>query len=139
MNISARKIGLSELQIQKLEIARQRSVESLKLARRLGVKIALGSDLLGPMRSEECVELELQGQVQTPMEVLVSATKTNAELLTADRLHQRCVESGRRQRRRRAERCEQHRPARGVEAAGVAHQAESVERGHRNQPDRHRE
>jgi imidazolonepropionase-like amidohydrolase len=78
---SAKKIGLSDLQVKKLEAARQRSVDSLKLAKKIGVKIALGSDLLGSMRSAQAVELELQGQVQTPMEVLISATKTNAELL----------------------------------------------------------
>ncbi len=72
--------GIGDHQLQKINLARERSVESLALAHRLGLKIASGSDLLGDMMVHRPVELELKGQVLTPMEVLVSATKTNAEL-----------------------------------------------------------
>lgn len=72
--------GIGNHQLQKINVARERSVESLALAHRLNLKIGSGSDLLGDMMIHRPVELELKGQVLTPMEVLISATKTNAEL-----------------------------------------------------------
>ena len=61
-------------------MARERSVDGLTHAYRAGCKIASGSDLLGDMQAQRPVELELKGQVMTPMEVLLSATRVNAEL-----------------------------------------------------------
>ncbi|MGH7275499.1 MAG: amidohydrolase family protein, partial [Candidatus Rokuibacteriota bacterium] len=49
-------------------------------AYKAGCKIGSGSDLLGDMMVQRAVEFELKGQVMTPMEVLLSATKVNAEL-----------------------------------------------------------
>ncbi len=72
--------GIGDHQLQKINLARERSVESLALAHRLNLKIGSGSDLLGDMMAQRPVELELKGQVLTPMEVLISATRTNAEL-----------------------------------------------------------
>jgi imidazolonepropionase-like amidohydrolase len=55
-------------------------VESLELAHRSGLRIGSGSDLIGPMNVDQALELELKARVLSPMEVLVSATRTNAEL-----------------------------------------------------------
>jgi imidazolonepropionase-like amidohydrolase len=49
-------------------------------AYRAGCKIGSGSDLLGDMQAQRTVELELKGQVMKPMEVLLSATRVNAEI-----------------------------------------------------------
>jgi imidazolonepropionase-like amidohydrolase len=72
--------GIGEHQLQKIGMAREKSVESLALARQIGLKIGSGSDLLGDMMAYRTHELELKAQVLTPMEVLLSATRTNAEL-----------------------------------------------------------
>jgi len=72
--------GISEHQLQKINMARELSVEGLTHAYRAGCKIGSGSDLLGDMQAQRAVELELKGQVMTPMEVLLSATRVNAEL-----------------------------------------------------------
>jgi imidazolonepropionase-like amidohydrolase len=72
--------GVTEHQLQKINMARERSVEGLGHAYRAGCKIASGSDLLGDMQSQRPVEFELKGQVMKPMEVLLSATRINAEL-----------------------------------------------------------
>jgi len=72
--------NITEHQIQKINMARERSVDALGHAYRAGCKIASGSDLLGDMQSQRTVELELKGQVMKPMEVLLSATRVNAEL-----------------------------------------------------------
>ena len=72
--------GITEHQLQKINMAREQSVEGLAHAYRAGCKIGSGSDLLGDMQSQRAMELELKGQVMKPMEVLLSATRVNAEI-----------------------------------------------------------
>jgi imidazolonepropionase-like amidohydrolase len=75
-----KRYGIGDHQIAKIDLARQQSVQGLTYAYKAGCKIGSGSDLLGDMASQRAVEFELKGQVMTPMEVLLSATKVNAEL-----------------------------------------------------------
>ncbi len=75
-----KRYGIGDHQIQKIDLARQHSVQGLTYAYRAGCKIGSGSDLLGDMASQRPVEFELKAQVMKPMEVLLSATKVNAEL-----------------------------------------------------------
>jgi imidazolonepropionase-like amidohydrolase len=79
------RYGVPEANIRKINVARQRSFEALKLAHQAGVKIASGSDLLGPMQQYKARELALKAQVLSPMEALLSATKVNAELFRLER------------------------------------------------------
>jgi imidazolonepropionase-like amidohydrolase len=72
--------GIGEHQIQKINLAREKSVEGLTHAYRAGCKIGSGSDLLGDMQAQRAMEFELKGQVMKPMEVLLSATQVNAEI-----------------------------------------------------------
>jgi len=72
--------GITEHQLQKINVARELSVEGLTHAYRAGCKIGSGSDLLGDMQAQRAMELELKGQVMKPMEVLLSATRVNAEI-----------------------------------------------------------
>jgi imidazolonepropionase-like amidohydrolase len=72
--------GIGEHQIQKINMAREKSVEGLGHAYKAGCKIGSGSDLLGDMQSHRATELELKGQIMKPMEVLLSATRVNAEI-----------------------------------------------------------
>jgi imidazolonepropionase-like amidohydrolase len=75
-----KRYGIGDHQIQKIDMARQQSLQGLTYAYRAGCKIGSGSDLLGDMASQRTVEFELKGQVMKPMEVLMSATVVNAEL-----------------------------------------------------------
>jgi imidazolonepropionase-like amidohydrolase len=77
--------GVSEHQLEKINMARERSVDGLRHAYRAGCKIGSGSDLLGDMQAQRAVELELKGQVMKPMEVLLSATRVNAELFRMEK------------------------------------------------------
>jgi len=77
--------GVPEVNIRKINVARQRSFEALKLAHQAGVKIASGSDLLGPMQQYKARELSLKARVLSPMEALLSTTKVNAELFRLER------------------------------------------------------
>ena len=72
--------GIGEHQLEKINVARELSVQGLTHAYRAGCKIGSGSDLLGDMQSQRAMELELKGQVMKPMEVLLSATRVNAEI-----------------------------------------------------------
>ncbi|HEY7647892.1 MAG TPA: amidohydrolase family protein [Methylomirabilota bacterium] len=75
-----KRYGIGDHQIAKIDLARQQSVQGLTYAYRAGCKIGSGSDLLGDMAAQRGVEFELKAQVMKPMEVLLSATKVNAEL-----------------------------------------------------------
>lgn len=79
------RYGVPEPNIRKINLARERSFEALKLAHQAGVKIGSGSDLLGPMQRYKGRELALKAQVLSGMEVLLSATKVNAELFRMNR------------------------------------------------------
>lgn len=75
-----KRYGIGDHQIRKINLAREQSVQGLRHAYDAGCKIGSGSDLLGDMMAQRPVELELKAQVMIPMEVLLSATKVNAEL-----------------------------------------------------------
>jgi imidazolonepropionase-like amidohydrolase len=78
-------LGIPENNIRKINEARERSFEALSIAHRVGVKIASGSDLLGPMQVFKGMELELKSRVLGPMGAIVASTKTNAELLRREK------------------------------------------------------
>ena len=80
MSSEGAKYGVPEANLRKINIARERSFDALKLAYQAGLKIASGSDLLGPLQVYKARELSLKAQVLSPMEALLSATKVNAEL-----------------------------------------------------------
>jgi imidazolonepropionase-like amidohydrolase len=75
-----KRYGIGDHPIQKIALAREQSVQGLTRAYRAGCRIGSGSDLLGDMASQRAAELELKGQVMRPMDVLLSVTRTNAEL-----------------------------------------------------------
>jgi imidazolonepropionase-like amidohydrolase len=66
--------------IRKIEEARELGIQALRYAYEAGVRIASGSDLLGPLQDRKARELEIKTEVLSPMESLLSATKTNASL-----------------------------------------------------------
>lgn len=76
--------GLSRANLDKLGIVIDAGLESLRIARSAGVKIASGSDLLGPMARHRGRELAIKAQVLGAMGAIVAATRTNAELLGLD-------------------------------------------------------
>jgi imidazolonepropionase-like amidohydrolase len=75
-----RSYGVPETVIRKIDEARELGIQALRYAYEAGVRIASGSDLLGPLQDRKARELEIKTEVLSPMESLVSATRTNAEL-----------------------------------------------------------
>lgn len=72
---------MSPFMLEKLEMVRHKALGALEMAYRAGVKIGSGSDIVGPNHHLKGRELMLKAQVMTPMEAIVSATGTNAELI----------------------------------------------------------
>ncbi len=78
-------LGIPDNNIRKMIEARDHGLEALAIAHRVGVKIASGSDLLGPMQVHKGMELEIKSRVLGPMGAIVATTKTNAELLRKEK------------------------------------------------------
>jgi imidazolonepropionase-like amidohydrolase len=75
------KLGLTPVMIEKLAEVAGRGAEAVRIARAAGVKIGLGTDLLGPLHGWQAHEFRLRATVDAPLDVLRSATSVNAELL----------------------------------------------------------
>lgn len=65
----------------KLGDVRERMARALEISRAAGLRIGLGSDLIGPDQRRRGEELRLRAELETPMQALVSATSVNAEVL----------------------------------------------------------
>jgi len=72
--------GLSAAQIAKLHEVKDHGLRALEIASRGGVKLAYGTDLLGPMHRHQLREFALRAAVQPPLDVIRSATCNAAEL-----------------------------------------------------------
>lgn len=74
------RLGFSSYQVKKLHQVWQAGEDAVRIAAKAGVKIGSGSDLLGPAMSLKARELVIKSRILSPMEAIVSATRTNAEL-----------------------------------------------------------
>ncbi|KAK6837778.1 hypothetical protein RU639_001576 [Aspergillus parasiticus] len=61
-----------------------KGLHALELASKAGVDICFGTDLLGPLHFAQSKEFAIRSSVQTPLEILQSATITPARLLKQD-------------------------------------------------------
>jgi imidazolonepropionase-like amidohydrolase len=59
----------------------QAAKTSLLVARDAGVRIGSGTDILGPVQSRRGLEIPLKAEIIGAMAALISATKTNAEII----------------------------------------------------------
>lgn len=80
LEILARADHIPAFARQKLDLVREESRRSVKLAQASGVKLTSGSDLLGPRQSRRASEIAEKAKQIGAMEAIVSATRTNAEL-----------------------------------------------------------
>jgi imidazolonepropionase-like amidohydrolase len=72
--------GVPANMLAKIEKARARGLESLKVAQAAGLAIASGSDVLASMQPFKALELGLKASVLGARAAIVSATRTNADL-----------------------------------------------------------
>jgi len=66
---------------QKLAAVADRNSEALAECVKAGVKLGFGTDLFGELRVRQAEEFKARGRIQSPLDVLRSATRINAELV----------------------------------------------------------
>lgn len=76
-----KQYGFPEESLAKLSAVREQGLNALAIAMEHGVKLGFGTDLLGPLGRFQDQEFALRAKVQTPIDILRSATSINAELL----------------------------------------------------------
>jgi len=74
-------LGLPPDSVAKAHGVLDRGVKSLEILQKAGVKIGFGSDLLGDTHSRQSEEFLIRAAVQTPQQVLASATTIAAQVL----------------------------------------------------------
>lgn len=74
-------LGLTPEMLEKCQRILASGVKSLETLQRAGVKIGFGTDLLGETHLRQSEEFTIRAQVQTPQQVLASATTVAAEVL----------------------------------------------------------
>jgi imidazolonepropionase-like amidohydrolase len=74
-------LGLPASSVAKIESVRKAGIESLGILRDAGVRMAFGTDLLGPTHVRQSEEFAIRSRVLTAREILASATTVGAELV----------------------------------------------------------
>jgi imidazolonepropionase-like amidohydrolase len=113
-----RRLGFPPQSQDKAEYVFKQAISGLDIMRRAGVKLAYGTDLLGPTYVRQCREFTLRREVFSPIELLRQATSVPAELMMLK--GEIAVSAGGRSRTRRSTAIRRgHRPARPPTASGV--------------------
>jgi imidazolonepropionase-like amidohydrolase len=73
--------GVSESALAKNESVRLRGLEALEVLARRGVKMGLGTDLLGDMHAFQSNELEIRARILGNFETIRQATAIGAEIV----------------------------------------------------------
>ena len=74
-------LGFPAVSMEKLRRIGDRAFHSLEIMKRAGVKMGLGTDLLGPQHVRQTTEFSLRARVLPPIDILRAACVVNAELL----------------------------------------------------------
>ncbi|MBQ0771769.1 amidohydrolase family protein [Parasphingorhabdus sp.] len=78
---TASESSWSEAMLAKLALVREAGLESIRICRAAGVKLGFGTDLLGDSFDEQSREFLIRSQVESPAQILDSATRVNAEIV----------------------------------------------------------
>jgi len=73
--------GAPAAMLGKLSDVSQKGLEAVEICKAAGVKLGLGTDLLGELHRHQLQELRIRAEVDSPFEVLHSATAVNAEIV----------------------------------------------------------
>jgi len=74
-------LGFPKVSMEKLRRVSDAAITSLEVLKRAGVRMGLGTDLLGSLHVRQSTEFTLRAQVLPPVDILRSACAVNAELL----------------------------------------------------------
>lgn len=83
---SGTESGAPDHLMTKLVDVAGKGLDAIRICRAAGVKLGFGTDLLGPLHRHQRDEFRLRAQVETPFEILQSATSVNASILGMDGL-----------------------------------------------------
>jgi imidazolonepropionase-like amidohydrolase len=76
------RLGFPQDSFKKLSSVREKGLEAIQIARKAGVKIGFGTDLLGPEAHQmQLQEFTIRSAIESPHELLSSATLVNAEII----------------------------------------------------------
>lgn len=78
LKLEGAALGLGEAEQAKIDIVRDKGLESLAIMRDAGLPMAFGTDLLGQLRKYGGMEFDLLAKVLSPAEVLRSVTEIGA-------------------------------------------------------------
>lgn len=79
-----KRLGWSDEMLGKLDRVKDAGTRAIAIAKAEGIPIAFGTDLLGAMHAQQSIEWRLRAGVQTPVEILQSATSVAAKLLNQE-------------------------------------------------------
>jgi imidazolonepropionase-like amidohydrolase len=77
-------LGLPSIFADKLGTLFEDAQRAVAHCHQAGVKLGLGSDLIGPLHEHQAMELVLRAEITSPAEALGAATRTNAALLNRE-------------------------------------------------------
>lgn len=78
--------GMSGFSLAKNAEVLAAGLRSIELCRDAGVEIGFGTDLLGQLQDDQCLEFQIRGAVLSPAEIIRSATVTNARIIQQESL-----------------------------------------------------
>jgi imidazolonepropionase-like amidohydrolase len=81
MKERGRSFGMSADQLEKNELVIDGGLRSLEIAKRAGVPVAYGSDLLGQLQVDQSREFLLRAEVLSPIEIIRQATLVGADVV----------------------------------------------------------
>ena len=81
---NGKALGLGSASMEKLQAVKAHGQTAISLCREAGVKVGLGTDLLGGLQSDQSLGFRIQNEVDSNRDVLVSATAVNAEILNQE-------------------------------------------------------
>ena len=81
MKERGRSFGMSADQLAKNELVIDGGLRSLEIAKRAGVPVAYGSDLLGQLQVDQSREFLLRAEVLSPIEIIRQATLVGADVV----------------------------------------------------------
>jgi imidazolonepropionase-like amidohydrolase len=77
-------LGFPAVSQRKVKDVLDAGLTSLEIARRAGVSMGFGTDLLGETHDQQSREFRIRAEVLSPMEILTSATAVNARILQSE-------------------------------------------------------
>jgi imidazolonepropionase-like amidohydrolase len=87
------ELGVSPVSMEKLRRVAGQASKSLEIMKAAGIKMGLGSDLLGALSPRQSTEFTLRAEVLPAIDILRSACSVNAEIMgQSDRLG--CIKEG---------------------------------------------